>query len=84
AAEWQAGIESDRRVEIASARKSVSSCLLGIAIGEGKIPSADAFVRDYYPEMLAVPEGTGPKANRSNKPEDAQITFRHLITNTSG
>jgi CubicO group peptidase (beta-lactamase class C family) len=84
AAEWNAGVEVDERIEIASAQKSVYSCLLGIAIGEGKIPSADALACDYYPEMLEVPEGTGPKPNRSNKPEDAQITFRHLITNTSG
>ena len=84
AAEWNAGAGVEDRIEIASAQKSVYSCLLGIAIGEGKIPSVDALVRDYYPEMLEVPEGTGPKPNRSNKPEDAQITFRHLITNTSG
>ena len=34
--------------------------------------------------MLDVPEGSGPKPGRSSKPEDADITFRHLITNTSG
>lgn len=84
AAEWNAGVDVDERVEIASAQKSAYSCLLGIAIGEGRIGSVDDLVRDYYPEMLQVPEGTGPKPNRSNKPEDAQITFRHLVTNTSG
>lgn len=84
AAEWAAGIAPEQQTEIASAQKSFYSCLLGIAIAEGKIASADARVCDYYPEMLEVPEGRGPKANRSNKPEDAEITFRHLITNTSG
>jgi CubicO group peptidase (beta-lactamase class C family) len=69
---------------IASAQKGLYSCLLGIAIAEGRIPSADAIVSEYYPEMLEVPEGRGPKPGRSNKPEDAEITFRHLITNTSG
>ena len=84
AVEWQAGVAPEARIGIASAQKSVYSCLLGIAIAEGKIPSAEAPVSDYYPEMLDVPEGAGPKAGRSNRPEDAQITFRHLITNTSG
>jgi CubicO group peptidase (beta-lactamase class C family) len=83
-AEWNAGVAPDALVRQASAAKSVYSCLLGIAIDEGKTASADALVCDYYPEMLDVAEGTGPKAGRSSKPEDAQITFRHLITNTSG
>jgi CubicO group peptidase (beta-lactamase class C family) len=84
AVEWHAGIERDTPRGIASAQKSLYSCLLGIAISEGKIPSLDARAADYYPEMLDVPEGRGPKPGRSNKPEDAEITFRHLITNTSG
>jgi len=84
AAEWYAGVEEDRRNGIASTRKSFTSCLLGIAVAEGKIPSVDARASEFYPEMLEIPEGCGPKPNRCNKPEDAQITFRHLITNTSG
>jgi len=84
AAEWNCGLEPDAELGIASAAKSVFSCLLGIAVAEGKIPSADAIVSEYYPEMLEVPEGTGPKPGRSSQPKDAQITFRHLITNTSG
>ncbi len=84
AAEWTAGVPREARLGIASAQKSLYSCLLGIAIAEGRIASADALVADYYPEMLDVPEGAGPKPGRSGKPEDARITFRHLITNTSG
>ena len=83
-AEWYAGIDPNARIGVASAQKSLYSCLLGIAIAEGKLPSADAIVCQYYPEMLEVPEGAGPKSGRSNKPEDAEITFRHLVTNTSG
>ena len=83
-AEWNGGVPPDALVRQASAAKSVYSSLLGIAVAEGKIASADALVCDYYPEMLDVPEGAGPKAGRTSKPEDAQITFRHLITNTSG
>ena len=82
--EWCQGLKAEDRVHQASAAKSTLSSMLGVAIGEGKIPSADAFVSEYYPEMLEVPEGSGPKPERANKPEDAQITFRQLITNTSG
>lgn len=84
AAEWCVGIGPEERVGQASAAKSVFSSLLGIVVGEGRIPSADARVCEYYPELLEVPMGRGPKPGRGNKPEDAQITFRHLITNTSG
>ena len=83
-AEWHAGLSSRDQVGIASAQKSLYSCLLGIAIAEGKLPSADARVADYYPQLLDVPEGAGPKPGRAAKPEDAHMTFRHLITNTSG
>ena len=84
ATEWYKGIEADKQLSQASAAKSVFSSLLGIAVAEGKIPSPDAKVAEFYPEMLEVPEGKGPKPGRSNKPEDKDITFRHLITNTSG
>ncbi len=83
-AEWYSGIDPEARIGIASAQKSLYSCLLGIAIAEGMLPSADAIVCQYYPEMLEVPEGAGPKSGRRSKPDDAEITFRHLITNTSG
>jgi CubicO group peptidase (beta-lactamase class C family) len=84
AAEWNAGVERDERRYQASAWKSTLSCGLGIAIEEGRIGSADDRVVDYYPELMDVPEGAGPKAGRWAFPENREITFRQLIGNTSG
>ena len=83
-AEWCRGIEPHVRREMASATKSVYSSLLGIAIGEGRIGSLDDRLLDYYPEALDVPPGTGPKEGRYAFPKDREITFRQLISNTSG
>lgn len=83
-AEWNHGVGRDERLGMASAAKSIFSCMLGIAIAEGKIPSADAKVVDYYPEMMDVPEGEGPKKGRFAREKDRDITFRQLICNTSG
>lgn len=83
-AEWQKGLDAQEQRSLASAAKSVYSSVLGIAIAEGEIPSADARVVDYYPEMMDVPEGLGPKAGRHAFPKDRKITFRQLISNTSG
>jgi CubicO group peptidase (beta-lactamase class C family) len=58
--------------------------MLGIAVAEGMITSADDKVVDYYPEMMDVPEGQGPKPGRFAREKDRDITFRHLISNTSG
>ena len=58
--------------------------MLGIAVSEGKIPTLDARVVDYYPEMMEVKEGEGPKEERYAFEEDREITFRQLICNTSG
>ena len=69
---------------LASAAKSVFSCILGIAIREGKIPSADAKVADFYPEAMDISEGEGPKPGRYAFQKDRAITFRQLISNTSG
>lgn len=84
AAEWQKGVDAQRQFGMASAAKSVYSSVLGIVVEEGKLPSADAKVVDYYPEMMDVKEGEGPKAGRFARPEDRDITFRQLITNMSG
>jgi CubicO group peptidase (beta-lactamase class C family) len=84
AAEWSQGVRRDELLGLASAAKSIFSCLLGIAIEEGKLPSADAKVVDYYPEAMDVPEGEGPKPGRYAFPKDHDITFRQLISNTSG
>ena len=83
-AEWAQGIDSDARIRLHSASKSVYSSLLGIAVAEGRLPSIDARVADYYPEMMQVADGEGPKPGRHAFPENAGITFRQLIGNTSG
>jgi len=83
-AEWTRGMDPDARIRLHSASKSVYSSLLGIAVAEGKLPSIDARVADYYPEMMRVADGEGPKPGRHAFPENAGITFRQLIGNTSG
>jgi CubicO group peptidase (beta-lactamase class C family) len=84
AAEWNHAIDPQARIRFHSASKSVYSSLLGIAVAEGKLPSLNAKVVDYYPEMMDVKEGEGPKPGRYAFPENADITFRQLIGNTSG
>jgi CubicO group peptidase (beta-lactamase class C family) len=84
ALEVNRGIPPDKKLPIASAAKSIYSNVLGIAVAEAALSSADARVADVYPEMLDVPEGRGPKDGRYAFPKDAAITFRQLISNTSG
>jgi len=84
AAEWQSGIAADVELSLASAAKSVYSSVLGIAVAKGKLPSLQARVVDYYPEMMDVPDGLGPKPGRFAMPENRAITFEQLISNTSG
>lgn len=83
-AEWNHGVDADEQLWLASAAKSIFSSMLGIAIQEGVIPSADEKVVAIYPEMMDVPEGTGPKPGRYAFEKDRDITFRQLISNTSG
>ena len=82
--EWTHNIESEETSHIASANKSILSSMLGIAIDEGKIESADDLASNYYPEMMDVPEGEGPKAGRWAFEANRGITLRHLISNVSG
>ena len=82
--EWNHQIERETRLGIASAAKSIYANLLGIVVHEQKIPSADAKVVEYYPELMDVPRGEGPKEGRYVFEKDRQITFRQLICNTSG
>ena len=84
AAEWQQHTPADARLNMASATKSLFSSMLGIAVAEGKIASADEKAVKYFPEMMDVPEGRGPKPGRHAKAEDRDITLRQLISNTSG
>jgi CubicO group peptidase (beta-lactamase class C family) len=83
-AEWSQDVSPDARAPLASAAKSLYSCLLAIAVAEGKIRSVDDPVVDYYPEMMDVPEGRGPKEGRHAFAKDKAVTFRQLIANTSG
>jgi CubicO group peptidase (beta-lactamase class C family) len=83
-AEWNKGIDPARHQSQASAAKSYYSCLLGIAVSEGRLPSPDALVVDYYPEMMDVPPGEGPKEGRHAFAKDRRITFRQFICNCSG
>lgn len=84
AAEWNRGVERNEQLWMASATKSVFSSILGIVIEEGVIPSADAKIIDSYPEAFDVPNGYGPKPGRCVFEKDKEITFRQLISNTSG
>jgi len=84
AAHWVRGMAPGERRPMASACKSVYSSLLGIAVAEGRIASLDSKMVDYYPEAMDVPAGTGPKAGRHAFDKDRDITFRQLISNTSG
>ena len=83
-AEWNKDVDPSAHQSQASAAKSYYSCTLGIAVAEGKLPSPDAKVVDYYPEMMDVPEGEGPKEGRYAFAKDSDITFRQLICNCSG
>lgn len=84
AAEWCYRVDPLEQARQASASKSTYSSVLGIAIDEGVIKSADDPVASYYPEMMDVPPGRGPKEGRHAFPENRDITFRQLIGNTSG
>jgi len=83
-AQWCRGLEPEDRSRCASAAKSVYSTMLGIAVDEGVIPSSDARAVEYYPQMMDVPDGSGPKPGRHAFEKDRTITLRQLITNTSG
>ena len=82
--EWNREFGVDDQHRQASASKSTYGCMLAIAVREGKIGSADDRVVDYYPEMMDVEPGTGPKEGRYAYREDIEITFKQLIGNVSG
>jgi len=83
-AEWDRGLKTSQAIPITSASKSAYSCLLGIAVAERAIPGLDSRVVDFYPEMMAVRDGEGPKLGRYAFDANRDITFRQLIGNTSG
>ena len=53
-----------------SMAKSVNSALIGIALGEGKIPSVDVPMSTYFPDWAGTPKGA--------------ITLRHVLHMESG
>ncbi|MDP2376010.1 serine hydrolase [Reyranella sp.] len=59
--------------DIRSISKSVTSLLVGIALGEGKFPPLDSPMIDVFPEYASL-----------RTPEKARITFRHLLTMSHG
>jgi CubicO group peptidase (beta-lactamase class C family) len=83
-AEWNHNLEADIRIGVASTWKSMLSNVLGIVVAEGRLPSAEAAVYDYWPEYMDVPEGEGPKDGRYAFAKDRSLTFAQLISNTSG
>jgi CubicO group peptidase (beta-lactamase class C family) len=83
-AEWNRGMYANEQFRQASAAKALYSLLLGIAIDDGKIGGIDDRVIDYYPDMVDVADGEGPKPGIHALPKDREITFRQLVSNTSG
>ena len=75
AAEWGQGLSVLEERSLASAAKSVYASVLGIAVAEGKIPSADARVIDYYPEMMDVPRDWGLRRGDMPFPRIATSRF---------
>ena len=73
--EWSAPVQfsPETKHDIRSISKSVTSLLVGLAIGEERFPSLDSFVVDYFPEYADL---------RTAK--NACITFRHLLTMSHG
>ena len=63
----------DVKHDLRSISKSVTSLLVGIARGEGKFPDLDSPVVDQFPQYADL-----------RTPENARITFRHLLTMSSG
>ncbi|MFC1507246.1 serine hydrolase domain-containing protein [Thermoproteota archaeon] len=65
---------SDRRHQLHSCTKSITSALVGIAIDKGYIDSVDQPVIDFFPERTAANLDVNKKA----------MTLEHLLTMTSG
>ncbi len=76
-AEWNYAGPSDTRLDVQSCTKSITSLMLGLAIDDGVISNLDDVVADYYP-------GWYNKSYFQDNIYVDQITFRHLITCTSG
>jgi len=70
---YRHGFTPDDHEHLWSVTKSVVSTLVGIALGEGLIPSLDAPLQDLLPEYRKVMTTTA-----------AKVTLRQLLNHTSG
>jgi CubicO group peptidase (beta-lactamase class C family) len=71
---YRVRIDPNEPVDVHSITKSITSILVGIAFGQGKLRSLDQPISDFLPEVNAP--GVDPRAR--------DITIRHLLTMTSG
>ena len=69
------GWDRDPPHYMASVTKSVTSALVGIAIGDGLIRGVDQKVLDFFPEAVDLPGWEESKRD---------MTIEHLLTMTSG
>lgn len=81
---WNHGLGRRVTHSTASVAKSLHASMLGIAVGEGVVGSAEDRIADYYPQMAEVPPGSGPKSGRHNTEGDRDITFRQALSHRSG
>jgi CubicO group peptidase (beta-lactamase class C family) len=59
--------------DLRSISKTVVSLLVGLAIGDGKFPALDTSAIDHFPALAS-----------QRTADNARITFRHLLTMSSG
>lgn len=64
---------AETKHDLRSVTKSVVSALIGIAHGEGKIPSLDQPLVEWFPEYPEL-----------NTPERKRVTLAHVLSMTSG
>lgn len=69
--QWNYGGDANQMFEVQSITKTVTSTVLGLALTDNLISSVDDKVKDYYPNF-----DVGPYTK--------DITFRHLVTASSG
>ncbi len=70
-AEWTFDPPAGKRFNIQSCTKAITGAVLGLVLKDGLVTDLDAKVKEFYPDFEA-----GPYTD--------EITFRHLVTATSG
>jgi CubicO group peptidase (beta-lactamase class C family) len=66
-------MRADTRHDLRSVTKSIVSALVGIAVGEGSIPSLDQPLIKWFPEYAEL-----------DTPERRRVTLTHVLSMTSG